>query len=367
MAIDALTPLRLIAGIILLASNGFFVGTEFALTRVRQFSEEEFQKNRGLRKAWEMTDQLEIFLSSCQVGITISSVALGIIAEPAVTAVLGELFVAIGLATQVHSTISIIISVSIINILHIIVAEQIPTYLGVERAKQVTKYCAYPLYYWAMLMYPVVIGCDRIAKLTLGLFGVEITRSWTEGEDKEEQPKDLSELRGELGKLMSGLPLTEERKQEVINAIEISETPVEDIMVHSDQISYLSTDNSLDETIKYVQNHPHTRYPLCSSKNGEDGIVVGLVYSASILQNVDELREESTTLEDISTDIPIVPPSKPVSEVIDIFQEEKQELAIISTSSDRPLLKRDVQGIVTSTDAMEEITGELEDPLESES
>jgi CBS domain containing-hemolysin-like protein len=75
--VDFATALRLVSGIVLLLSNGFFVTTEFALTRVRQFSEDEFQGG-GLERAWEMTERLEIYLSGCQVGITISSVGLGV-------------------------------------------------------------------------------------------------------------------------------------------------------------------------------------------------------------------------------------------------------------------------------------------------
>lgn len=361
MAFDVVTIGRLIAGVILLFSNGFFVATEFALTRVRQFNEEDYSGNRGLEKAWEMTDRLEIYLSSCQVGITISSVALGIVAEPAVTSVLGSVFVSLGLVSSVHSVISIGISVGIINILHIIVAEQIPTYLGVERAKQITKYCAYPLHYWAMAMYPVVIGCDRVAKFILSLFGVEITRSWTE---EEETPDNLTDLRREIGALMSGLQLTEERKQEVMNAIAISEIPISQIMVPEEKVVYLSTDDSLDRTIEFIQENPHTRYPLYSREDGQEK-VIGLVYSASILQNIEDLRNGDTNLENISTHIPIVPPDMPVSEVIDDFQAQRQELALVSEKTDGPISRDEVQGVVTSTDAMEEITGELEDPLDS--
>jgi CBS domain containing-hemolysin-like protein len=88
--VDFVTWFRLLAGVFLLFSNGFFVATEFAITRVRQFSKDEFVgQGRGLKRAWEMTERLEIFLTGCQLGITVSSVSLGVIAEPALAAVCG--------------------------------------------------------------------------------------------------------------------------------------------------------------------------------------------------------------------------------------------------------------------------------------
>ena len=90
-----MTPLevgvRLLAGGALILANGFFVAIEFALTRVRQYSEAEFDEP-GLRRAWEMTDELEIYLTGCQVGITASSIAVGIVAEPALAALFEPLF-----------------------------------------------------------------------------------------------------------------------------------------------------------------------------------------------------------------------------------------------------------------------------------
>src|SRR6056297_3419517 len=83
--------LRLSAGLLLILANGFFVAIEFALTRVRQYSESEFDVP-GLRRAWEMTQDLEIYLTSCQVGISATSIAVGIVAEPALATLIDPLF-----------------------------------------------------------------------------------------------------------------------------------------------------------------------------------------------------------------------------------------------------------------------------------
>ena len=143
-----MTPLevgiRLVAGVALILANGFFVAIEFALTRVRQFSESEFDRP-GLRRAWAMTDELEIYLTSCQVGITASSIAVGVVAEPALSALFEPLFDDTALAAVGAGGV---VAFVVINLVHLTHGEQTPTYLGVERTKTVCRYGATPLYYY---------------------------------------------------------------------------------------------------------------------------------------------------------------------------------------------------------------------------
>jgi len=185
--VTALTAARLIGGVLLLLGNGFFVTTEFAMTRVRQFSREEFTGHPGLERAWEMTERLEIFLSGCQVGITVCSVGLGVVAEPAVTAAVDPLFRAAGFSAgaEGHTAVSVVIAFALIDLLHVIVGEQAPTYLGVERSKFVAKHGSRPLHWWTRVFYPVIAIADRFAKRLLSLLGVTISRAWAEDEVEE--------------------------------------------------------------------------------------------------------------------------------------------------------------------------------------
>src|SRR6056297_4312178 len=183
--------IRLVAGVLLILANGFFVAIEFALTRARQFSEEEFvgDGHRALERAWEMTQNLEIYLTTCQVGITASSIAVGIVAEPALAALFEPLFVGGPLASVGAGAI---IAFGIINLVHLTHGEQTPTYLGVERARFVCRYGATPLYWFAKVISPLIAVGDSVAKWTLGLFGVEMSGAWLETEE------DVIETRGDL-------------------------------------------------------------------------------------------------------------------------------------------------------------------------
>lgn len=124
----------------MLLANAFFVATEFALTRLRQYRQEEIQENSGLSRAWKMTERLEIYLTGCQVGITSTSILLGVIAEPAVTQLIELLIAGAEIGSFTTHGISIVLSVVLINFAHTIWGEQTPTYLGVEKAKTVARY-----------------------------------------------------------------------------------------------------------------------------------------------------------------------------------------------------------------------------------
>ncbi len=365
--VELATVLRLLGGVFLLFSNGFFVATEFAITRVRQFPEDEFVgQGGGLERAWEMTERLEIYLTGCQLGITISSVTLGVVAEPALAAVIDPLIRSVGLAgviggsTGGHTALSVILALVIINIFHVSIGEQAPTYLGIERTKTISHYLAPILYWWTKLLSPVIRFADWFAKGLLGLFGVEITRSWAEeeqegeeGETDETTPSSRGELRSQMGSILGG-ELSDERTEEVINALDIGEMSVSEVMIDRGKIVTLSTEQNFEENLEIIQQRPHTRFPLI---DGELDEFVGIIYTPVLLRELDELREGDLELASVAASPMTVPKDLAVSELIDRFQEENQELALVCSDEE-------VVGLVTATDAFEAITGELEDPLD---
>jgi len=355
---------RLIAGLALLFGNGYFVTIEFAMTRVRQFTESEFQGSRGLERAWEMTERLEIYLSGCQLGITICSVGLGVVAEPALAAVIDPAITAAGLedvaggSSGGHTALAAITALGIINLFHLTVGEQAPTYLGIERTKTIAKYGAPILYWWTTLLSPVIRLADWTAKALLSLLGVEITRSWAEEdiEDEGERPQSRGELISQMGSTLANSGLPEERRREVMNAVAIDQIDAENIMVDRDQIVPLSTTDDADANLAVIEQTPLTRYPVVE---GDLDSPVGIVYTPQILQHRDALAAGETTITDIATDPMTVSPDIPVSELIDAFQANNQELALV-VEDGRTI------GLVTATDAFETIAGELRDPIDEE-
>ncbi len=341
---------RLLAGALLILTNGFFVAIEFALTRARQFSEDEFvDGDERLERAWRMTQDLEIYLTTCQVGITASSIAVGIVAEPALAALFEPFFAGSSLASVGAAAL---IAYLIINLFHLTHGEQTPTYLGVERSRMVCRYGAAPLHWFYVLISPVIRLGDAVAKGTLRLFGIEMSGAWLETET------DVIESRGDLRNRLSSLlergELSEERHEEVINALTIGEIPVSDIMVDREHVVALSTAVDLEENLRRISEAPHGRFPLVGD-DLED--FEGILYSPALLARLDEVQAGEVDLADLAAPPMTLGPDTVVSDAIDQFQANNQELALVFDGGE-------VVGLVTATDAFEAITGELEDPLD---
>lgn len=352
--LDWIVVLQLLGGLILLLGNAFFVTTEFALTRVRQFGEDEFQEHAGLRRAWEMTEELEIYLSGCQVGITVCSVGLGVVGEPGVTYVFASLLPGGGIGSVASHTIAVIAALGVVNLLHVVLGEQAPTYLGIERTRTVARYLAPGLYWWTRILRPIIRVADWIAKSVLAAFGVTITRSWTE-EDEGEDSEPLvghAAVRREIGRVLSRANLSRERRGEILRAVEIEQIPVRAIMVPRSEVVTLHTTDALHESLQEMRAHSYDRYPLLDPDWDN---VYGTLYTTAVFRHLPELERGETTLADIAEPVVWVDPELPVSELIDRLQRKQQEIALVQTDGL-------VRGLVTSTDAFEAIAGELEDP-----
>lgn len=349
--------LRLTVGLLLLLGNAFFVVTEFALTRLRQLDPEEIEADSGLRVAWQMTERLEIYLTGCQVGITTTSVLLGVVAEPAVTAMIRPAATATGLPERLLPGISIVLAVLLINLAHTIWGEQVPTYLGVERPGQVARWAARPHRLWTRTVYPLIWVGDSISKLTLRLFGIHMSRSWTrddEGAEAQDGRVGHPELRRQMGEILSRGELTSERRREVLNALAIDRIPVERIMVPRGEIVALSAEEPFARNFEILTTRRHSRFPLVGESLDD---VLGTVYTPALFGKLDALGSGELRIEEVAVPAMTVGPEMTVSRLIDRFQDARQELALVEREGR-------VLGLVTVTDAFEAIAGELEDPFD---
>jgi len=344
--------LRLVAGLGLILLNGFFVAIEFALTRARQFTESEFVGgDSSLQRAWEMTNDLELYLTTCQVGITASSIAVGIVAEPALAAIFEPLFETTALASVGAGAV---IAFLIINLVHLTHGEQTPTYLGVERSRTVCRYGATPLYWFYRLISPIIALGDGVAKWTLKLFGVEMTGAWLETE--EDVIESRAELRTRLGSVLEEGNLPEERQEEVMNALQIGERSIREVMLPADEIVALSTEVDPEENFRRMEENPHTRYPLVG-----EGLTDfrGILYVPILTRHREDVAGGDLDFADLTAPPMTMSPDTDVSDAIDQFQAESQELAFVIEDGE-------VVGMVTVTDLLESVMGDIEDPIDEE-
>lgn len=342
--------LRLIGGFVLLGLNAFFVSVEFAMTRLRQLDKSEFEDGKSLALAWKMTDQLELYLTACQVGITITSILLGVVFEPAVTHLIVPLTSLLGMGAQLTSYVSIVVSVAAIQLMHTVWGEQTPTYLGVEDPKLIARYFAPPLYAWTWISYPLIYVGDHLAKGTLRLFGVELTRSWTQ----DEAPEDI---RGQIGEILHDSTLDDEEKEEVLNTIEAVDREVREVVVPAEEVVSVRVSQTPREALDTIRSHPqYSRFPLI---DGDLTDCVGILYASQILGEFEDMEADREDIEALASPSFFLDARTSINEAIDQFQDARQEMAIVVDTE-----QQDAVGIVTDSHLFEAVFGEVEDPLD---
>ncbi len=221
-----------------------------------------------------------------------------------------------------------------------------------EKPLEVSALFAPVLYGWTWLAYPVIFVGDHLAKATLRLMGIQLTRSWTdEGEEKIQSRADLRE---HLGRLLSEGELSDERRKEVLNALDIEARTTRSIMIDRSDIRAIRVDRSFEENLELIDETRYARYPLID--NHPDRFL-GIIYLPALLPNIKALRNGSLSWQEIAVEPMSVPADLPVSELVDRFQAERQEMAMVTEGEN-------VVGLVTSTDALEAIIGELRDPYD---
>ena len=182
-----------------------------------------------------------------------------------------------------------------------------------------------------------------------------MTRSWTEGEE-ESGESNRAKLKNQIADLAQGKGLSEERQEEIKKSVEVGEIPVRDIMVPRDEIIYLSTKKDFIENLNIIRDSMRNRYPLV---RGNIDDYAGILYAPEILARIEKLQNGEMILDDLDHYDMAVPPDLKVSDLIDRFQSNKQELALVKD-------EEEVVGMVTLTDAVEVIIGSAEDPMDTE-
>jgi CBS domain containing-hemolysin-like protein len=150
--------------------------------------------------------------------------------------------------------------------------------------------------------------------------------------------------------------LSEERQEEILNAFTVGEQPVSDIMTDREDIIFLSTAVSAQENFDRIGTSPHTRFPLIGDDPAD---YRGVVYVPAVVDQIDELRHGEVTFEDVAAPPMTLRADTLISDAVDQFQDEHQELALVYDEDEE-----NVVGLITATDALEAVMGEIEDPLD---
>jgi len=341
--------INIIIVILLVFMNGFFVATEFAMVKVRKSRIETLalEGNKSARHALRVVKDLNSYLSACQLGITLASLGLGWVGEPAVSKMLMPLFNLLNLSDNTIHSISFVLGFSIITGLHIVLGELVPKSLAIISSEKIALYTAFPLIAFYKVTYPIMWTFNHSTEVVLKLFGFSQVDEH-DAAHTDEEIKLLVEDSYKHG-LIDQTELTF-----VDNIFDFSEKTVREIMIPRTDMACIFIEDSFEEIIEFVLEEQLTRYPVC--RDSKDN-VIGFIH----IKDLFKLKiEGSENIEGIIREIKFVPESLSISELFKTFKEEKSQMAIIIDEFGG------TSGLATAEDILEEIVGEIQDEFDDD-
>lgn len=333
--------------LLLVFANAFFVVSEFSIVKIRRTKLEELANagNRRAQTALKINDHLNTYLSAIQLGITIASLGLGWIGEPAVSSLLERLFAGFFADNKIllHS-VSFGVAFSFITLLHVVLGELVPKSLAIQATEKYVLAIAPTLYTFNRIFAPFIWVFDHVSIWILNLMG---TKQANENEDahSEEEIKIIIDASQKGG-------IIDETEGEIIqNAISFSEICAHEIMIPRQDIKCLYQNYSFDEAMDFIKKHNHTRFPLC---NKDRDHIIGMIHIRDILEHSGE-KSAADFLTKISRKILFVPENKSISDILHQMMLKRIHLAIVVDEYGG------TAGMLSMEDILEELVGDIRD------
>jgi magnesium and cobalt exporter, CNNM family len=348
-------PMVLVGKILAIAAlvlvNGFFVAAEFALVKVRTSHLNTMaasgSKRAGLLRA--IKNNLNAYLSACQVGITMASLGLGWLGEPFLARMLQPFFALAGIESPaVIKSISFALAFSAITFLHIVVGEQAPKILAIRKSMPSALFVSAPLRWFYVIFKPAIWFLNAASNWVLRrILRVEPI---AEGELAHSE-EELRLIVRESEKSAEVTPLGREL---VFNVLDLRDRVVRDIMTPRGEIIYLSVEDDFETNVKKAIESRHTRFPLC--RDNVDN-TIGLIHIKELLPM---MRDPHPDLMKIKRELLPVPEMMPLENLLKLFLSKHAHVAIVVDEFGGTV------GLVTLEDVLEELVGDIQDEFDFE-
>jgi CBS domain containing-hemolysin-like protein len=340
------TALLLLAVLVLILLNAFFVAAEFALVRSRKahLENDAEEGKRGASMAVRLMDDLSRYLSAVQVAITLTSLGIGFIGEPAVGRifedVLGE-----NVSHNVRYAISFALAYLITTSLHIVFGEQVPKLYAIQKAETMARVTARPLYLFSRGVSPFVAALNATTNGVLRLLGLR-----TSGQlDDAESPEELRVL---IQESVTGGKLDPGEAGMLTGVFHLHEQQARQVMTPAPAVVTVDLSEDVETAVRRCVSSGHTRLVVTEDDNSDR--VRGIVHTNQLAQRL--LTDgPDARLDDLVRPAPIVPETKPLDDLLADLQRERSSLAVVIDEYGR------TAGIVTVEDIIEEVVGEIDD------
>jgi len=342
-----MTELLLLLGVVVLvALNGYFVAAEFALVRSRKEKLESMKKEgvKGLDLVIKQVDSIDEYLSACQLGITMASLGIGFLGEPAIAS-LAERAIGESLPDGVSLAISLILAYTITTALHITVGEQVPKIYAITHAEGTARWIARGLQVFRTAMKPFIWMLNSASNAMLRLVGVDGGAEFDEATNSD----DLKLL---IARGATGGTLDPGEAVMLSGVFHLHEQQARQVMTPIPAVVTVNTSETVETGLRRCIESGHTR--LVATEDSNTDRVRGIVHNNSLARLL-MAEGPDAVIESVVKDAPIIPETKPLDDLLAELQRGRSSVAVVVDEYGRTV------GIVSIEDILEEVVGEITD------
>ncbi|WP_347548866.1 hemolysin family protein [Pseudalkalibacillus hwajinpoensis] len=340
--------IKIIVVILLIVLTAFFVASEFAIVKIRRTRIDALARegNKKAKSVQKVLGNLDGYLSACQLGITITALALGWLGEETVEHLLHPLFELINLPETIASTVTIALAFAIITFLHVVLGELAPKTFAIQKAESVSLLLAGPLIWFYRIMYPFIWALNGSARGVVRLFGLKSA-------NEHEQAHSEEELRLILSESYKSGEINKSEMEFVNNIFEFDDRMAREIMIPRTEMTCLFLNNTTEENLEIMKTGKYTRYPVA---DGDKDKIVGVVNIKEILTQY--RWGEELILKEYIHPINHVIETEAIKTLLAKMQKSHNHIAIVVDEYGG------TAGLVTVEDILEEIVGEIQDEFD---
>jgi CBS domain containing-hemolysin-like protein len=339
-----MTALLLVALLLLVFANGFFVAAEFALVRSRRARLEALAKdNPRYERVLKQVDDMSEYLSACQFGITLASLGIGFLGEAALAKLVEPIFGRLSHGAAI--AISIAIAYALATSLHITLGEQVPKIYAIVKAERVAVRVARPLDWFNSAMRPFIAVLNMASNSILRLLRIDPEAQFEEGQSP-------SELRFLIAQAQTGGHLDAGEAGMLQGVFHLHEQEARQVMTPIPAVVTVDISDDVETALRRCISSGHTRLLVTEDENQDR--VRGTVHSNSLARKL-MTEGPNASIEDLVKEALIVPETKPLDDLLADLQRHRSSMAVVIDEYGR------VAGIVTVEDIIEEVVGEIDD------
>ena len=342
--------LQLLAALVLLGANFFFVAVEFTITRARptEVADLETRGAAGSRSLRHGVDHIDAYLSACQLGITFASIGLGIFGERALRHLIGPAIAPLGALVGVGTfAISVALAYGIVSAFHVVLGELAPKSLAIARTQRVGLLLVPPMRVFYLATKPIVDALNWAGNLVLRPFGIPPAR------EVGHTPHSEPELRSLLGQSERAGILDADERQYAENVLLFGDSRAREIMAPRPEVAFVTTGQTVSEAASKVDQTHHSRLPLVEPSGGLDA-AVGFVHIHDLLAALREDRGDHDVAE-LARKLPRIPDLMLIDEVLRTLRPGGHRVALVIDEHGTAV------GLLTLEDILEEIVGDIPD------